>query len=188
MHARPLDLPAAFARIWIDSSIQMMRATAELWSGLLSPAPARSVSSTASPWWMPPQQPRATVDVPRWPAALAVGAWVPLWPQTLPLSGLAGASPFLPWLPAERTASGSNPFALWQQLWLEAATPSLPRPWQAGAAPVAGDMWQPIAAAYRTANGHAMAAMLRTMADVVEPRPAGTGPAHYWPRTLGTRH
>jgi hypothetical protein len=33
-----------------------------------------------------------------------------------------------------------------------------------------------------------MAAVLRTMADVVEPKPASFNPAHYWPTTLGTRH
>jgi hypothetical protein len=190
MHARPLDLPAAFARIWVDSSIQMMRATAELWTGLLSPIPARSTSSTASPWWMPPQQPRVTVDAAPWPAAFAAGAWVPPWPQTLPLSATAalGANPFLPWLSVERTTSGSNPFALWQQMWLEAAAPSVRRTWHASDAPVASDLWQPIAAAYRTANGHAMAAVLRTMANVVEPNPRGFSPAQYWPNTLGTRH
>jgi hypothetical protein len=91
-------------------------------------------------------------------------------------------------LSTERTSSGSDPFALWQQIWLQAAAPSFPWPWQAGEAPVAGDPWQPIAAAYRTANGHAVAAVLRTMADAVEPRPRGPGPAHYWPNTLGTRH
>jgi hypothetical protein len=86
------------------------------------------------------------------------------------------------------TASTSNPFAIWQQMWLEAAASPLGLPHQATAAPARTEIWQPLAAAYRTANGHAMAAVLRTMADVVEPKPSSLTPALYWPASLGTRH
>jgi hypothetical protein len=94
----------------------------------------------------------------------------------------------MPWLPAARTASAGNPFAFWQQMWLNAATTEARAPWPADDASVGGALWQPVAAAYRTANGHAMAAVLRTMADVVEPKGHSFTPAHYWPSTLGTRH
>jgi len=192
MSARPFDLPTTFASIWIDSTIQMMRATAELWTGLLNTAPQRSVTSTASPWWMPPQQPRAVATAVPWPAAFAAGAWMPPWPQAmpfLPIAAAPAANPFLPWLPAARTANTFDPIALWQQMWLDAAMPAVYRPVQTvSEVPAVDELWQPIAAVYRTANGHSMAAVLRTMADVVEPKPQGLAPAHYWPNTLGTRH
>ena len=107
--------------------------------------------------------------------------------RTMELPALPGAGPFLPWLPAADKASAGNPFALWQQMWLNAAMPEARAPWQADNA-VANGLWQPVATAYRTANGHAMAAVLRTMADVVEPKSHGFAGAHYWPGTLGTRH
>lgn len=189
MSASPFDLPVTFTRIWLDSSIQMMRATAELWTGFMSSAPSRSATSTASPWWMPPQQPLAA-NAALWPAAFAGSAWGSPWLQTptLPAASAAGLSSLFPWLPAERAATGTNPLALWQQMWLEAASPATHRSSQAAEAPMASDIWQPIAAVYRTANGHAMAAVLRTMADVVEPRSHGFTPQHYWPTMPGARH
>lgn len=187
MNALSVDFPAALARMWVDNSIQIMKATTDLWAGLLlPPARERSPTSTASPWWMPPQQGRTSANAALWPAAF--GLWMSGWRQTMASTAVPGASPFLPWLPAARTGSASNPFAVWQQVWLDAATPAHPAPWPAANASVASDLWQPVAAAYRTANGHAMAAVLRTMADVVEPRSQGFAPAHYWPSTLGTRH
>jgi hypothetical protein len=57
-----------------------------------------------------------------------------------------------------------------------AALPAVPAP------------WQPVATAYRSANGHAMAAVLRTMADVVEPKHSTMDLASFWLNPLGTRH
>lgn len=176
MSSPAIDFPTAFARMWVDSSIQIMKATSDLWSGLLLPhARERSTSSTASPWWMPPQNVRA-------PAGFTP------WPMPFGLTAAPGVSPFLPWLPSSRVASPSNPFAFWQQMWLDAAAPAAHAPWPTDNASAANGLWQPVAAAYRTANGHAMAAVLRTMADVVEPKSQGFTPAHYWPSTLGTHH
>lgn len=187
MSALSVDFPVALTRLWIDNSIQVMKTASDFWAGLLlPPLRAPSPSSTVSPWWMPPQQSRAQVGIAPWTAAF--GIWMPGWRQTMALPTAPGASPFLPWLPAARTASASNPFALWQQMWLDAAIPEVYAPWPADNASVASSLWRPVAAAYRTANGHAMAAVLRTMADVVEPKPQGFMPAHYWPSTLGTRH
>lgn len=192
MIARPFEFPATMARFWVDSSIQMMRTTSDLWAGFLLPAGrSRLTSSTASPWWMPPQGSNAPASAAYWPATMGAGAWMPTWSNALSMSpgAMPGANPFLAWLPTAGAASTSNPFALWQQIWLNAAAPAVNSPWPAAVAPAAVDpLWQPVAAAYRTANGHAMAAVLRTMADVVEPKPQGHSPAHYWPNTLGTRH
>jgi hypothetical protein len=167
-------LPITFAQLWVESSVQVMRATGEFWSGVLGSAPSARPTSTASPWWMAPQQMRAHTDLSPWSAAF--GTWMP------------GTSPLLPWLPTARGARTDNPFALWQQMWLNAAGAGVQPPWPANNSPVAGGLWQPVAAAYRTANGHAMAAVLRTMADVVEPKARGFTPAHYWPSTLGAHH
>ncbi len=181
-------LPMTFAQLWVDSSTQLVRATAEFWSGVLGTTPARKLTSTASPWWMPPQSLQATADPALWPASMAAN-WMPNWPH--PLSGrtsAGAANPFLPWLPTQPATSASNPFVLLQQMWLEAAAPMAQRTWTGNSSPAVPPLWQPFAAAYRTANGHATAAVLRTMADVVEPKPQGFAPAHYWPTTLGTQH
>jgi hypothetical protein len=71
-------------------------------------------------------------------------------------------------------------------MWLEAAAPMAQRTWTGNNSPAIPPLWQPFAAAYRTANGHATAAVLRTMADVVEPKSQGFAP--YWPTTLGAQH
>lgn len=182
-----LDFPAALARVWVDNSIQIMKTTTDLWVGLLLPsASERTLSSTASPWWMPPQQTCAPPSAPFWPAAF--GPWMPGWPQAMARPTTSGADSFLPWLPSTRTASTGNPFALWQQMWFNVTAPAIQAPWSSDSAPVANELWQPVATVYRTANGHAMAAVLRTMADVVEPKTQGFTPAHYWPSTLGSRH
>ncbi len=190
MSAQPFDLPAAFARMWVDGSIQMMRATTELWTNLLDTAPRRSTSSTASPWWMPPQEPRQTaLAATVWPAAFAPGAWAASWPQSMmPAFPSPTAGAFLPWFANLGTAPTSNPFFALQQAWLQASAPPMRWPWQPAEPPATTEVWHPIATAYRTANGHAMAAILRTMADVVEPKSNGFTPGHYWPTTLGTRH
>jgi hypothetical protein len=192
MNASTFQLPLTLTHLWLENSIQVLRVTSELWGSLLNVTGARPVTSTASPWWMPPQQPRVTASAGLWPTAFAAGAWVPPWPQAMafpPIAAAPGANPFLPWLPTERTANTFDPITLWQQMWLDATVPAVYRPAQTvSEVPVIDELWQPIAAAYRTANGHAMAAVLRTMADVVEPKPQGFAPAHYWPNTLGTRH
>ena len=173
-------LPMTFAQLWVDSSTQLVRATAEFWSGVLGTPPARKLTSTASPWWMPPQSLQATANPALWPASMA---------NLMPWRGPAGTvNPLLPWLPAQPTASTGNPFALWQQMWLDAAVPMAQRALVGNSSPAMPPLWQPFAAAYRTASGHAAAAVLRTMADVVEPQPQGFAPAPYWPTTLGTRH
>ena len=104
-------------------------------------------------------------------------------------TGRAFTPPKIGKLPTAPAGTLGNPFAFWQKMWLDAATPAAPQAWPAPAdTPVAEQLWQPVAAAYRTANGHAMAAVLRTMADVVEPKPQGFSPPSYWPGTFGTRH
>ncbi len=184
MTANTLVLPVTLAQFWVENSIQLMRATGEFWSGVLGSHPARS-TSTASPWWMPPQQTRPAAGPTLWPSTF--GIWTPPWSQAMAGLPIPGTGPFLPWLPTGQTASTGNPFAFWQ-MWLDATAPETRAPWSPGNTSVANDFWQPVATAYRTANGHAMAAVLRTMADVVEPKAQGFTPAHYWPGTLGTRH
>jgi hypothetical protein len=187
MSTPSIDFPAALARMWVDNSLQMMKATSDLWTGLLLPkARERALSSTASPWWMPPQNGRASADFTSWP--MPYSGWMPDWRQAMALTAVPGIGSFSPWLPSGPMASPSNPFAFWQRMWLDAAAPAAPAPWPADNASAVNGLWQPVAAAYRTANGHAMAAVLRTMADVVEPKAGGFTPAHYWPSTLGTRH
>jgi hypothetical protein len=193
MSARPLDLPATFARLWVDSSIHMLSATNDFWTGLMGAASNPTRTSTASPWWMPPQHSplAALAQVSSWPAAFPTSTWgVPSSPGVMPLTGLGmpQANALFPWLPTAHTARPSNPFALWQQMWLQGAIPSAKAPWLVSETPAADALWKPVETAYRTANGHAMAAVLRTLADVVEPKPTAFNPAQYWPTTLGTRH
>lgn len=181
MNTNAFALPMAFAQLWVDSSTQLVRATAEFWSGALATGSARKLTSTASPWWMPPQSVQATANSSLWPASMAA-QWMPGWPPATERA----ANPFLPWLPTKSAPPAGNPFALWQQMWLEAAAPMAQRAWAGNGSPAIPPLWQPFAAAYRTANGHATAAVLRTMADVVEPKSQSFTP--YWPTTLGTRH
>lgn len=187
MTTNTLVFPLTLAQLWVDSSLQLLRATGEFWSGVVASGSVRRTTSTASPWWMAPQPERSPASPYFWPAA-AFDAWTPGWHQSMTVPMAPGASAFLPWLPAARAASSASPFTFWQQMWLDATAPEAHAPWPTNNASVAVDLWQPVAAAYRTANGHAMAAVLRTMADVVEPKPQGFTPAHFWPSTLGTRH
>lgn len=196
MNTNAFALPATFAQLWVDGSVQIMRASTDFWAGLMSAAPKRTRTSTTSPWWMPPQHPQlaALAQASSWPSAFASGAWGPTWPGAMPLFGpltsLAayGANPLFPWLSPSRPAPSPNPFMLWGQMWLEAASPSVHWPLSSTRMQASEALWAPAATVYRTANGHAMAAVLRTMADAVEPKPAAFNPAHYWPTTLGTRH
>lgn len=191
----PVFAPANLAGLWLESSMHVLRTAGEFWSGILMPststvAPSRAPASTASPWWMPPQSSPFQIA----PTGFAT-PWMPPWPQgfwsqALAVPGTAAATPsfFLPWLPSGASSAPSNPFAFWQKMWLDAATPAAPQSWAAPKTPVVDHMWEPVAAAYRTANGHAMAAVLRTMADVVEPKPQSLSPTPFWPGAFGTRH
>lgn len=190
----PFDLPASFARVWMDNSAQMMRATTAFWGQVLgteSQIAPHSPSSTASPWWKAPETSRAAAfdtSAFMWPAD-----WMAMsWPAQM--SG--------------RATLAQNPVEFWQRMWLQ--TPSFPAfgfgaamqpnlwaaattltpslPWQPAEPVRANDPWQPVATAYRTANGHAMAAILRTMATVVEPKPAVPSLSDFWPNPFVTRH
>ncbi|MEO8651730.1 MAG: hypothetical protein ABI391_05450 [Hyphomicrobiaceae bacterium] len=87
---------------------------------------------------------------------------------------------------------------LWQRAWLQnmpqfaalGASPgtSFANPAGVTAIPAVPAAWQPVATAYRSASGHAMAAVLRTMADVVEPKRGGLDLTNFWLNPLGTRH
>ncbi len=183
----PFDLPTTFANLWLDSSVQMFKATSAFWGGSIageaSSAPARSLTSTATPWWKAPETP-STLDPVAW-AAL----WFPAAAAQRPSP--VTSNPFMaawaPWLPAQATPAPLGPMEFWQRAWLQnmpqlapfaspAAIPAVPAP------------WQPVATAYRSANGHAMAAVLRTMADVVEPKHSTMDLASFWLNPLGTRH
>lgn len=177
----PFELPASFARVWMDGSVQMMRATSEFWGQILGAQPAarpRSLTSTASPWWMAPQS-APTPTLPGLPF---------MWPAELMQT---------PWssLTAATTPQPQNPVELWQQMWLQAAPLAAlggamaPGLWKAAEPAPPVDPWPPVATVYRTASGHAMAAVLRTMAAAVEPQPRTPMLTDFWPYSLATtRH
>jgi hypothetical protein len=185
--------------LWIDSSVQMLRATSAFWdNSLRGPAervPVRGLTSTAAPWWKAPEA-RSSLDPVAW-AALWFPAAAAQRPSPVTTNPFMAA--WTPWLPVQAAPAPLGPMEFWQRAWLQ----NLPQLTSLGAsfgAPFASPMattamptvpapWQPVATAYRSANGHAMAAVLRTMADVVEPRrtaaPDFTG---FWLNPLGTRH
>jgi len=189
----PFDLPTTFATLWMDSSVQMMRAAGAFWGGGLgseaesASAPGRSLTSTAAPWWKAPET-SSTLDPAAW-AAL----WFPTAAARRPST--AHANPWMaawtPWLPAQAAPAPLGPMELWQRAWLQSMPQlaSLGAPF-AGPASVAAvpAPWQPVATAYRSANGHAMAAVLRTIADVVEPKHSTLDLTNFWLNPLGTRH
>lgn len=190
----PFDLPTSFATLWMDSSVQMMRAASSFWSGTLaaetSPAPGRSLTSTAAPWWKAPDAPTA-LDPVAWTAL-----WFPAAVSHRPAP--VAANPFIaawaPWLPTVTAPAPTSPIEFWQRAWMQnmpqlaAFGTSLAGPASIAALPAVPAPWQPVATAYRSANGHAMAAVLRTMADVVEPRRDPMDLTHFWFNALGTRH
>ena len=176
----------------MDGSVQMMNATTQFWGQVLRTelnGRPQSFTSTAAPWWKVPEPARASAPA---------------------MAGLPFMSPaeWMPWLkPTATTAPAAfNPVELWQRMWLPttpfaafgfgtsmapglwpaAAAPSWP--WQPAEQPQVMDPWQPVATAYRTANGHAMAAVLRTMAHVVEPKPHTPTMTDFWPNPFITRH
>jgi hypothetical protein len=195
----PFDLPTTFAQLWIDSSVQMLRATSAFWDnslrGQAESAPGRSLTSTAAPWWKAPETPSTLDPV----------AWAALWfPAAAQRPSPVTTDPFMaaawaPWLPAQAAPAPLGPMEFWQRAWLQnmphfaslGASLGAPfaSPMASAAIPAVPAPWQPVATAYRSANGHAMAAVLRTMADVVEPR-STTAPdfSGFWLNPLGTRH
>lgn len=211
----PLTLPSTLTQIWIDSSVQMIRSASEFWNGLLAVGSPdgtdRAVprTSTAAPWWKAPEA--SQVALP----ALDPFAWASMWtPAAASKSAapdVAGvwAATWAPWLPRASQPALPNGLEIWQQAWLRnmpqlaAFATSFARPAGLGAAwpamwptaPTAAastaavpPAWEPVMAAYRSANGHAMAAVLRTMADVVEPKSRQPDIMAFWPNALGTRH
>ena len=209
----PLTLSSTLAQLWIDSSVQTVRTAAELWNGVLSAGVVKGGghtaqrTSTASPWWKTPEATQAAAQ------AFQPFAWPPMWPlaaapkSTTPDLTQFWASAWAPWLQhtAAPTPSTLNAMEFWQQAWLRsmpqltaltaslASPPGLGSTWPAmtplaAATPPIPAAWQPMMAAYRTANGHAMAAVLRTFADVVEPKPRQPNFMDFWPNPLGTRH
>lgn len=189
----PFDLPTTFATLWVDSSVQMMRAASSFWSGALgtdASAAPRRLTSTAAPWWKAPET----------SSALDPAAWAALWFPAAATQRPApvAANPFMaawaPWMPAASVPSGPSPMEMWQRAWLQnmpqlaAFGASLAGPASVAVLPAVAAPWQPVATAYRSANGHAMAAVLRTMADVVEPKRDPMDLNHFWFNALGTRH
>jgi hypothetical protein len=194
----PFDLPTTLASLWIDSSVQMLRASSAFWGsafgGQAAGALGRSLTSTATPWWKVPEAP-SSPDAMAW-AAL----WFPAGAAQRPSA--TAANPWMaawtPWLPAQAAPAPLGPMEVWQRAWLQ----NLPQLAALGAslgASFAGPAgvatvsavpapWQPVATAYRSANGHAMAAVLRTIADVVEPKRTTPDLAQLWLNPLGTRH
>lgn len=205
------DLPTNLASLWIDSSVQMMRAASAFWNGALGGAPVdtprRSLTSTASPWWKLPEPPSSYQPMAAWaamwfPAGATASStyqapgnpWMAAWAPMFPASPERSLGPIEMWqrawlqsLPqlAALGASFARPAgaaSLWPGLW-PAAAPATALP------PPVPAVWHPVAAAYRTANGHAMAAVLRTMADVVEPKPRTVDMPNLWLNPLATtRH
>ena len=92
-----------------------------------------------------------------------------------------------PWLPAQAAPTPLGPMEFWQRAWLQSMPQlaSFASPASVAAVPAP---WQPVATAYRSANGHAMAAVLRTIADVVEPKHSTLDLTNFWLNPLGTRH
>jgi hypothetical protein len=196
----PFDLPTTFAQLWIDTSVQMLRATSDFWSGAVGRSmggevvPGRRPTSTAMPWWKAPETP-STLDPAEWAAI-----WFPAAATQRPSS--VATNPFMaawaPWLPAQAASAPLGPMEFWQRAWLQ----NMPQFASLGATlgasfasqtaiaanPAIPASWQPVATAYRSANGHAMAAVLRTIADVVEPRRIAPDLAGFWLNPLGTRH
>ncbi len=211
----PFALSSSLAQMWIDSSVQTVRSAAEFWNGIVAAGTDASTSgtmprtSTAAPWWKAPEPSRTALP------ALDPFAWASMWtPAAAPKSTSPDLTQFwatawAPWMPRSTPPASStfNPMELWQQAWLQsmpqlaALTASFARPssfgapWSAvwPATPAAATTavpaaWQPVMSVYRTANGHAMAAVLRTMADVVEPKSRKPDIMDFWPNPLGTRH
>jgi hypothetical protein len=185
----PFDLPTTFATLWMDSSVQMMRAASAFWSGSLgselepASAPSRSLTSTAAPWWKAPETP-STLDPATWAAM-----WFPAGAahRVSPAAANPWMAAWTPWLPPQAAPAPLGPMELWQRAWLQSMPQlaSFTNPASVAAVPAP---WQPVATAYRSANGHAMAAVLRTMADVVEPKHSTMDLTQFWLNPLGTRH
>jgi hypothetical protein len=190
----PFEFPTTFATLWMDSSVQMMRAASTFWSGALgaeaASAPNRSLTSTAAPWWKAPQA----------SSPLDPGAWAALWfPTTAhqrpsPVATNPFMAAWAPWLQAQAAPTPLGPMELWQRAWLQnmpqlaSFGAAFANPAHVAALPAVPAPWQPVATAYRSANGHAMAAVLRTMADVVEPNRTSIDLTNFWFNPLGTRH
>ncbi len=214
----PYALPTTLANLWLDTSVQMVRSASVFWGQVLGSPPATDATSTptrtstAAPWWKAPDT-SAAASPPFDPFAMA-SIWLP---ATAPKSATSDAAnpwtaawaSWLPPRPASSSTAFANPIEFWQQAWLQnlpqlaALGASFARPngfaaaWPAllPTAPVAATAtpvpaaWQPMMAAYRSANGHAMAAVLRTIADVVEPKSRQADIMPFWPASLGTtRH
>jgi hypothetical protein len=189
----PFDMSTTLAQFWIDSSVQMMQASSAFWAkslgGEATVAPSRSLMSTAAPWWKAPET-SSTPDPMAWAAM-----WFPAAAQR-PSSSMANPlmAAWAPWLPTQAAPAPLGPMEMWQRAWLQ----NMPQIASLGAAfappspmaalPPVPAPWQPVATAYRSANGHAMAAVLRTMADVVEPKHSTMDLASFWLNPLGTRH
>ena len=201
----PYALPSTFAQLWIDSSVQVLQSATAFWGQVLSSAPTNLTTpqrtSTAAPWWKAPDTSSTAA------AAFDPFAWASMWvpPSAASPSSSVAANIWAPWLPQQAPAAAfANPMELWQQVWLQnlpqltaiGASMALPAAgagaaWpNATVAPAAAvpAAWQPIATAYRTANGHAMAAVLRTLADVVEPKSRPADIMSFWTAPLSTRH
>ena len=193
----PFDLPTTFATLWMDSSVQMMRAASAFWGGGLggeaeaASAPSRSLTSTAAPWWKAPEAP-STLDPCR--PGPPCGSRPPLPSARLPPLANPLMAAWTPWLPAQAAPAPLGPMEMWQRAWLQnmpqfaALGATFANPAGVAAIPAVPAPWQPVATAYRSANGHAMAAVLRTIADVVEPKRGGLDLTNFWLNPLGTRH
>jgi hypothetical protein len=207
----PFALSSSLTQFWLDSSVLALRSAAEFWNGILS-TDARigqivTRTSTAAPWWKAAEPSQTPLNGFAW-ASMWTPAAAPRNVTPDPMQFWAAA--WAPWLPRSTPAAPStlNAMEFWQQPWLQnmpqlaALAASFARPsafgsaWPAtwpSMAPAAVTApvpaaWEPIMAAYRTANGHAMAAVLRTFADVVEPKPRQPNFADFWVNPLATRH
>lgn len=178
------EFPMNAFRQWLDASAAMVATSMAMLEQVGRAGPlteqrqvfTRPAASTAMPWWMAPASPAATAPSPM----PMFGSWP--FPQ-------GGA------MPTVLTSSMPSPVTAAMGLWFGPAAslgaammPQLPlAPWLAPPARDAG-VFEPFAAAYRTASGHATAAMFRAMADAVDPTPrAPTLP--FWPFMVpGTRH
>lgn len=159
----PFEFQAALFKTWLDTATSLMSVAASAWSP--AGAPGRSVTSTASPWWMPPAVPQASFA----PFGLAPFGQAAAWPN-----------PWTAWLAmATPQRQPANPMMDWMQLWMPAAplaampfaTMPFATMWtqafQPSATPQAS--WHDPFSAYRSASGYATAVV-----RMMTPQPSST--------------
>lgn len=177
----PLEMQAAALKTWFDVGASMMQMATQVWAPQSSMA--RAPVSTLTPWWMPPQT--LSMAAPTAMMTFPGGLFDPrTWmPSAQHATGLGALGPWAMPAPAWSTLMG--PWAQWAALMAPMAAPAPAASanpfamfWPLGtwfgapAASAAPSPWTDPFAAYRSASGHATAAIVRAMSPPAPPKPS----------------